>query len=230
MKSLEIKGSPRESVGKSNTRELRKNDMVPCVLYGGKENVNFYSHENTFRKLIYTPNVYLVKLTIDDKTYNAIIQELQFHPVTDKLLHIDFLEIFDDKKVDIRIPVQLEGLPQGVQEGGKLMLENRIIKVRGFTKDLPEFLKIDITNVGLGKTVQVGELSFDNLELLDPKNTVVASVKLTRIAKAEEAEELEEEEITEEEEAEEGKEDVKETKDTKTTEDKPESKYKPEEK
>ena len=206
MKSLEIKGILREAVGKSNSRKLRSKNMVPCVLYGGKKNIHFTAHENTFRKIVYTPNVYLIKLIIDDKEYNTIMQDIQFHPVTDKILHIDFLEIFEDKKVKIEIPSQLNGFAEGVKEGGKLQFEHRKLKVWGFIKNIPDILEIDITNIGLGKGIQVGELSFENLELLDPQNTVIASVKLTRAAKGEEIA-VSEEEVEEIEEGAEGAED-----------------------
>lgn len=196
METIEIKGTVREQVGKKFTKQLRKELQVPCELYGGEENIHFYAHENDFSSLIYTPNVYIVKIKIKRKVYKAIIQDIQFHPVTDKILHIDFLQVADDKKINIAIPVKLHGLAQGVKQGGNLQLLRRKILVRGVVKDLPDVLNINVENLGLGKTIQIGELSFDKLELLEPKNTVVVSVKVSRISVEEVEEEVAEAEET----------------------------------
>jgi len=190
MKIIEIKGTARKEVGKKSTRELRKADQVPCVLYGGKKVIHFHAETKIFRHLVYTPNVYIVNLEIGKTKVNAVMQAIDFHPVTDAILHIDFLEISDDKKVNIAIPVRLNGLAKGVQEGGKLMLKQRKLNIRGFAKDLPDTLDIDITEMTLGKSKKVSELSFDKLELLDPKNSVVAAVRLTRSAMSAKGEEL----------------------------------------
>ncbi len=183
MKTIAISGKSRENVGKLNTKMLRKMDHVPCVMYGGEEVAHFSAPTNDFRHLVYTPHVYLVDLEIDGKKHMAILKDIQFHPVTDKILHIDFLEIFEGKHVNIAVPVQLHGLAEGVKQGGKQTLEHRRLKVRALPKDLPDQLDIDVTNLFLGKSIKVGELTFDNLELLDPKNYVVVSVKLTRAAR-----------------------------------------------
>lgn len=201
MKTIEIKGTERKEVGKKSTRELRKADRVPCVLYGGEKVIHFSAEVNEFRNLVYTPNVYIVGLDIEGQKINAIVQSIDFHPVTDAILHIDFLQVFEDKKIGIAIPVKLTGLAKGVQEGGKLMLKQRKLNVRGFAKDFPDALEIDVTEMTLGKSKKVSELSFDNLELLDPKNSVVAAVRLTRSAMAaqsEAGEEGETEEVVEE--------------------------------
>jgi large subunit ribosomal protein L25 len=182
MKTFDIKGKERESLGKKATKALRVEELVPCVLYNGKENVHFSVEEKAFQYLVYTPNVYIVNVDIDGKVSKALMQDIQFHPVTDRILHADFLEINDDKKVNFSIPVKLNGLAKGVTQGGKLMLKLRKLKVRGFAKDFPDTLDIDITDLELGKTIKVGDLSFDNLELLDAKNAVVTTVKLTRSA------------------------------------------------
>lgn len=187
MKTLEIKGKVRESVGKKNAKLLRKEDHVPCVLYGGKEVVHFSAHEIEFKDLVYTPNVYGVKIKLESKEYSAIIKALQFHPVTDKIVHIDFVETFADKKISIGVPVKLHGFAKGVKEGGKLNLERRKLTVNGLINEIPDSLDINVENLGLGKTIKAGELSFDNITLTDPKNTIVASVKLTRAAKGMEA-------------------------------------------
>lgn len=182
MKTIEIKGTERKDVGKKSTQELRKKGHVPCVLYGGKEIIHFSAEEKEFRHLVYTPNVYIVNLHVGKNSMQAIMQAIDFHPVTDKILHIDFYQISDDKKINIAVPVKLTGVAKGVLEGGKLMLKQRKLNVKAFAKDLPDTLDIDITEMTLGKTKKVGELSFDNLELLDSKNSVVATVRLTRSA------------------------------------------------
>ncbi len=182
MKTFDIKGTERKSVGKKSTKELRRNQMVPCVLYGGEKNIHFAVEEKTFQYLVYTPNVYIVNLDIDGKKYQAIMQDIQFHPVSDAIEHVDFLEIADDRKVNIAIPVKTNGLAEGVKQGGKLMLKLRKLKVRGLPKDFPDTLDIDVTPLVLGKSIKVGELDFKNLDLLDAKNAVVVSVKLTRSA------------------------------------------------
>ncbi|TAJ13423.1 50S ribosomal protein L25/general stress protein Ctc [Marinilabiliaceae bacterium JC017] len=184
MKTIDIKGFKREETGKSATKQLRQAGSVPCVLYGGEEVAHFSTPQKDMRNLFYTPNVYIVKLNIDGKEVNAILQDVQFHPVTDEVIHIDFLQIKDDKPVVIEIPVKLEGFAEGVKAGGKLQLEMRKLKVKALAKDLPDTLNINIDHLGLGKATQVGELNFENLELLNAKNAVVVAVRLTRAARA----------------------------------------------
>ncbi|MBN2166334.1 MAG: 50S ribosomal protein L25/general stress protein Ctc [Marinilabiliaceae bacterium] len=184
MKTIELTASKRSDVGKSSTKQLRKNEQVPCVLYGGKETIHFAAPTKSFNKLIFTPNVYIISLNIDDQKVNAIIKDIQYHPVSDEVQHIDFLQISDDKPVTIEIPVKLNGFAEGVKAGGKLQLEMRKLRVKGLSKYLPDTLDIDINNLGLGKTIKVGQLEFDNLELLNAKNAVVVAVKLTRAARA----------------------------------------------
>ncbi|MFP4365972.1 MAG: 50S ribosomal protein L25/general stress protein Ctc [Bacteroidales bacterium] len=183
MKLLEIKCSKREKVGKKESKKLRKQGDVPCVLYGGGENIHFLAPENDFRHLVYSPNVYLLKLDIAGKVYNAVLQDIQFHPVTDKILHMDFFQVFEDRPVSINIPVQLNGVPEGVKQGGKLALETRRLRARGLPGELPDILEVDVTGIGMGKSIKVEELEFPNIELLDPPNLVLASVKLTRGAR-----------------------------------------------
>lgn len=191
MKSVEIKCNLRQDLGKKDSKKLRAQEKVPCVLYGGGENVHFWALEKDFRKVIYTPNVYLIDLNIDGKVYHAIVQDVQFHPVSDKIQHVDFIQISPDKKVAIEIPVQLNGVPAGVKEGGKLMIAMRKLKVRALPKHLPDVLEIDVTNVGLGKTIKVSDMKFPNVEALDAKNSVIASVRLTRAARGAASEEEE---------------------------------------
>ncbi len=198
MKSIELKGVARKATGKKDSKQLRREDKVPCVLYGGEQNVHFAVNSGSLRDLVYTPNVYLVDLEIDGKAYKAIVKDLQFHPVTDNILHIDFLEIFEDKAVEIKIPVALQGLAAGVKAGGKLQTLNRKLKVKALPKFLPDTLNIDVTELALGKSIKVGDVSFENIEILNANNTVIASVKLTRAAKGMASGEEEEEEGTEE--------------------------------
>ncbi len=184
MKSIEIKGELRESLGKKSTKNLRKKQHVPCVLYGGEKNVHFSVFENDFIKLFFTPNTYLLDIVIGEKTYKAILQDAQFHPVTDGILHVDFLEIAEDKAVKISIPIHTTGFAKGVKEGGKLQQDIRKIKVKALPGNLPDFVEVDVTNVGVGQSIKIGDLQFENLELLDPKSNVVAAVKVTRAAKS----------------------------------------------
>jgi len=206
MKAIEIKATKRENLGKKASASLRANNHVPCIMYGGGEIVHFAAHENDFRNLIYTPYVYVVNLDIDGKTYTSILQDIQFHPVTDKILHIDFMQVFDDRPVVTEIPVKLHGLADGVKEGGKLNLIQRKLKVKGLLKDLQDELDIKIDDVSLGQSIKIKDLEYKNLELLSPMGSVVLTVKLTRAAIAEEMEEEvaeeEEEETTESEQTE----------------------------
>jgi len=198
MKSLAISVKSRENVGKSNTRALRNQGNVPCVLYGGEKQVCFYAHENDFRKLVYTPDVFIVELNIDGESKKAIMQDIQFHPVTDKILHIDFLEIFDDKDVTVSIPVILNGLSIGVKNGGNLMFRRRKIITRGLVSNLPDSIEIDIEKLKIGQFVYIKDLNVDGCEFLAPANSVVVGVKTARAAVEEEEEEEEEEEVGEE--------------------------------
>ena len=180
MKTIEIKAEARKNLGKKETEKLRKQGMVPGVLYGGSEPVHFYVPENNLRHLVYTPNVYIVNLTIDSRNTKAILQDIQFHPVTDHILHIDFKEVFDDKPVVMRIPIKLTGSSVGVRAGGKLKQSVRYLKVKGLIKDLPDQLTIDISDLNIGKSIRVGDLSFENIELIDNKRLQVVSVQVTR--------------------------------------------------
>ncbi len=183
MKTFELKGTKRTDLGKKSTKVIRNAGSVPCELYGGAENIHFTCTNSDLRKLIYTPDIYAVQLNIDGKEVKAIIKAIQFHPVSDQVMHIDFLEVFDDKKIVIEVPVRLEGLAVGVRAGGKLSLEVRKLRVKAFVADVPEILKINVENLELGKTIQVRALSFDKLEILNSPNNVVCAVKLTRAAR-----------------------------------------------
>ena len=189
MKSIEIKGSLRTDLGKKATRELRKNNGVPCVLYGVKKDENgpvathFTVPVEGLRKLVYTPNIYSVNLDIDGTVVTAIMKDIQFHPVTDAILHVDFLQVEETKPIVMEVPVQLEGLAEGVRAGGKLALQLRKLKVKAVYTAIPERLVVDVTPLGLGKTIKVGELNYEGLELINAKDAVVCAVKLTRAAR-----------------------------------------------
>jgi large subunit ribosomal protein L25 len=182
MKTIEIKGSIRKELGKKSSKQIRKAGNVPCVLYGNQENVHFSAHENSFKNLVYTHEAHLVKLVVEDKEYLAVLKDIQFHPVTDRILHIDFISVLDTKPVIINIPVKITGDSVGVIAGGKLSIKRRNLKVRGLAKDLPEYLQIDITDLKIHEGVKVGDLSYPGIELLDPKKSMVLSIATSRVA------------------------------------------------
>ena len=192
MKSLAISVKSRENVGKSNTRALRNQGNVPCVLYGGEKQVCFYAHENDFRNLVNTPDVYVVELDISGKKTRAIMKDIQFHPVTDRILHIDFLEVFEDKEITISIPVILNGLSIGVRNGGNLMFRRRKIITRGLIENMPDAIELDIEHLKIGQFIYIKDLDQDGCEFLAPDNSVVVGVKTARAAIEEEVEEDEE--------------------------------------
>ncbi len=190
MKSLKITGTSRTIAERSSEqarslKEVRANGGVPCVLYGQKtEPVHFIAEHRILEKLVFTPEIFEVKLEIDGKEYLAIMKDLQLHPVKDSILHIDFYLVDPAKPIVVAVPVKLEGLAEGVRTGGKLVLQMRKIRVKALISDIPEKLTIDVTPLGLGKTMKVGELNFgDKLELTNAKEAVVCAVQLTRAAR-----------------------------------------------
>ena len=184
MKTFQIKGTARLAVGKKSNKALRVQDLVPCVIYGGEKVVHFQAHENEFRKLIYTPKVYQTEIDVDGVIYNAFMQALQFHPVTDKLLHIDFLEIRENVPVKIQIPVRLDGYAKGIQQGGRLKSNLRTLKAKGFPKDFPDEIVIDVTELNLSESIRVSEVNVPGIEILNAKSVPVATVVVTRAARA----------------------------------------------
>lgn len=189
MKTIQINGSFRKELGRKSSKELRKSNNVPCVIYGGKENIHFYTHENNFKNLVYTPDAHLVNLNIEGHEYGAVLKEIQFHPVSDRIIHADFTEVSPDKPVSIAIPVKVHGDSVGIIAGGKLRIRKRSLMVKGLASDLPEFLPIDITELKIHQSIKVGDLSYDKIELLDPKRSMVLGVATSRVAqKTEEAE------------------------------------------
>tara|TARA_Y100001954_G_C15638168_1_gene516256 strand:- start:59 stop:709 length:651 start_codon:yes stop_codon:yes gene_type:complete len=189
MKSVSIKGIARVDLGKKFAKRLRKEQNVPCVIYGGNEEpIHFYAHENEFRKIVYTPNVYLIDVVVGEKTFKTIMGDIQFHPVTDKIVHIDFLRIFDDQFVKINVPVDIIGNSIGVRNGGRLAVNMRRLLIEALPGDLPETIEIDITSLRIGTSIRVHELSRDNIKFLNNTDDVIVAVKTARAAVVEEEE------------------------------------------
>ena len=182
MKSITIKGSERESVGKVATKALRNAGLVPCVLYGGSQAVHFSAEEMSFKNLVYTPNAHTVVIELGKTNFNAILQDIQVHPVSDKILHVDFFELFDNKEITMEVPVKVLGVSPGVLLGGVLRLNQRKLKVKALPKNLPDFIEADITPLEMGNKLYVTKLVSDKYKLLHPDNTVVAQVRISRAA------------------------------------------------
>ena len=189
MKTLAINVKERGNVGKTNTRALRNQGNVPCVLYGGEKQVTFYAHENDFRKLVYTPDTFVVELDIDGTVTKAIMQDIQFHPVTDKILHIDFLEVFDNKAITVSIPVNLNGTAIGVKNGGNLMFRRSKIITKGLVANLPNSIELNIEHLNIGMFTYIKDITVEGCELVAPGNSVVVGVKTARAVVEEEVEE-----------------------------------------
>ena len=182
MKSITINGSKRESVGKKATKALRNAGEVPCVLYGGDQPIHFSAAELAFSKLVYTPNAHTVVIALGEDTYNAVLQDIQFHPVTDKILHIDFYQLFDDKEIAMDIPVQLTGNSPGVRAGGVLRRNRRKLRIKALPTNLPDFIEVDISKLRIGNKVYITELANEAYKFLHPDNTVVCQVKQSRVS------------------------------------------------
>jgi len=182
MKTLAISVKKREAVGKKNTRALRNQGNVPCVLYGGEKQVTFYAHENDFRKLVYTKDTFVVELDINGDVINAVMQDIQFHPVSDKILHIDFLQVFDDKPVTVSLPVNLEGISKGVKNGGNLLFRRPKIITKGLVSNLPDAININIEDLAIGMFIYIKDINIEGCEFLAPPNSVVVGVKTARTA------------------------------------------------
>ena len=195
MKSITIKGSQRESVGKVATKALRNAGKVPCVLYGGEKPIHFSADEISFKNLVYTPNVHTAVIELESgESFDAILQDIQFHPVSDRILHIDFYQLFKGKLVTMTIPVKLSGNSKGVLNGGRLLFTNRKLHVRALPKDFPDFISVDITPLKIGDNVSIADVKEDNLEFLHPDNMAVVRVAMARAAVAVDEEEEEGEE------------------------------------
>ncbi len=204
MKKVSVSGSPRENVGKKDAKRLRREGFVPCVIYGGKEQIQFYTSEKSFKDIVYTPDACIIEIDIKGKKKEAVLQDIQFHPVTDNILHADFLEISKDKPVKIALPIRVVGDSPGVIAGGKMLVKRRRLDIRALPDKLPADIDIDISKLDIGDSVVVGDLSIDDVEFVDPDNSVVVIVKSARAAMMAPVEPEEEE--GEEEEGEEGEE------------------------
>ena len=185
MKSIFVSGSPRENVGKKDAKALRIKGLVPCVLYGGAEQIHFSADEKAFKPLIFTPDAHTVELEISGKKYNAILQDVQYHSISDRLMHVDFLHIDETKPVVIAIPVAVHGIAPGVREGGKLLVKLRKMKVRALLNSLPDKINLDISSLEIGQSVKVEHLQEQNSDLvfLDAPNVAVVSVSATRASR-----------------------------------------------
>ncbi len=195
MKSITIKGSERESVGKKATKALRNAGKVPCVVYGGDKPLHFSADEIAFKPLVYTPNAHTVVVEMASGTkVNAVMQDIQFHPVTDSIMHVDFYQLFKDKTVTMDIPVRLEGSSPGVRNGGRLLFRKRKLTIKALPDQLPDFFDIDISKLKIGDGITVESLLSDAFSILHPDNTIVVQVKNARAAVAVEDEEGSEDE------------------------------------
>jgi large subunit ribosomal protein L25 len=184
MKTLVLKGQKRNTLGKKEAKLLRSQELVPSVLYGAGEPVHFAVPFAELRQLVYTPHVFLIDLDIDGTVYPAIMQDVQWHAVEEQALHVDFLKIEENKKIKIDLPVKIVGLAKGIKAGGKLKTNLRTLKVKGLAKDLPDSIEINVTKLGIGQSIKVGDLSLKDIEILDKKSNVVVAVTVTRAAKS----------------------------------------------
>jgi large subunit ribosomal protein L25 len=182
MKSITIKGSQRESVGKVATKAVRNAGMVPCVIYGGKQPVHFAAEEKAFKSLVYTPNAHTVVIDLDGITTNAVLQDIQFHPVSERINHIDFFQLDENKEIIMEVPVKVTGTSPGVLLGGVLNLNQRRLKVKALPKNLPDFVEANISELQMGNKLYVTKLPSVNFKLMHPDNTVVAQVQISRAA------------------------------------------------
>jgi large subunit ribosomal protein L25 len=183
MKTLVVKGQKRKSLGKKEAKQLRSQELVPAVLYGTTEPIHFSVPFSEMRPLVYTPEVHLVNLDIEGTVYSAIIQDIQWHAVEEQILHIDFLKVEADKKVKVDLPIKIVGMAKGIKAGGKLKSNLRKLKVKALAKDLPDAIEINVTKLGIGQSIKVGDLALDNIEILDKKTNVIVAVTVTRAAK-----------------------------------------------
>lgn len=189
MKKVDLNGSLRNETGKKQAKLYRKKELVPGILYGGAENVLLAVNEKELKGIVYTPHVHIITLKLDGKKFDAVIKDLQFHPVTDKIIHVDFMEIVKGKTVSVGLPVIVTGQAEGAKQGGKLLLVSRKLNATGDPYKMPDELIIDVTSLNIGQGISVGDLKFDNVHLTDPKTNVVVTVRLTRAARGTQAEE-----------------------------------------
>lgn len=189
MNTVSLSGSLRENVGKKDAKKQRRDGNVPCVLYGGKEQIHFVIPEKDLTKVIFTPHSFLITLNVDGKEYMAILQDIQYHPVSDNILHIDFLQIFEEKPVIISVPLRYGGTSKGILQGGRLVRKYRKLKIKGLIKDLPDEIVVDITEIAIGESIKISDLKRDNIEFLDTPSSIAVAVKTQRVIVEEEEEE-----------------------------------------
>jgi large subunit ribosomal protein L25 len=183
MKSIVIKAQKREELGKKGSKKLRKDEFVPGVIYGGEKPIHFYVDFKDFRQVIYTPNVYLINIDLEGQVIPTIIKDMQWHPVEEQLLHLDLLQVKEDKPIKVELPVKTVGMAIGIKQGGKLKLNMRKLKVKAFAKDFPDLIEINVENLQVGQCIKVSDLKFENLEFLDLKTNVIVAVEVTRAVK-----------------------------------------------
>lgn len=182
MKTIALKGDARPGLGKALTKQIRNEGKVPCVLYGGKENVHFAVYQADFKNLVYTDQTYKVQIDFDGNTYLAIVKDIQFHPVSEEIIHVDFLEIDEKKPVTVSLPIKIEGVAPGVRAGGKLIKKYRKLTVKGLLENLPEFIVANIDSLELGSSLKVKDIEVEGFEVLDSPANAVISCKMTRAA------------------------------------------------
>jgi large subunit ribosomal protein L25 len=182
MRLLEIKGTVRKDTGKKYTKKLREEGYVPCVVYGGNKNIHFAAPQNSFKDLVYTHHVHIINLNLEGTSFKAILRDIQFHPVTDKIQHIDFVQVFEEVPTVVDIPIELTGSSIGLKNGGKIRQRRRSLKVKGLIKDMPDTLEIDMTDIDIGEYIKIGDLMYDNLEILAPSRVMVVGVVSSRVA------------------------------------------------
>ncbi|EKB58859.1 50S ribosomal protein L25/general stress protein Ctc [Bergeyella zoohelcum] len=182
MKSITIQGAKRESVGKKSTKALRDAELVPCVVYGGKEALSFSTEEKSFKNLVYTPEAHTVELVIDGETIPAVLQDIQFHPITDRILHADFYQLSEDKPVIMDVPVRLTGRAKGVVAGGALRQSFRKLRLKALPANLPDEIVVDVTPLRIGNKLYIGDIKNENYTFMHPDNAVVVAVKMSRNA------------------------------------------------
>ena len=191
MKTIEIIGYKRANLGKSESKRLRAEGNVPAVLYGGDKQIHFYSPAILFRDIVYTSDAHFVELNIEGDVYRGILQDIQFHPVSENIIHADFLEIFAGKLVKMTVPVHLEGLAPGLQQGGTLIKKRKLVDIKGLPKNMPDYLVVDISSMELGQSVKVGDIEEGEFEVLTPSRITIASVEVPRAMRGKSEEEEE---------------------------------------
>lgn len=180
MKTVSMSGSLRENVGKKDAKGLRKEGLVPCVIYGGEDQVHFSTAAANFRQILFTPETFLIDITIDGKTYTTILQDIQYHPITDKVLHADFLLVKADKPVCVSIPIKLEGTAPGVIRGGKLKIRLSKLKVKALAQYIPEYITVNISSLNVGQVIKVKDIHVENVTMMDFANLVIVDIKVAR--------------------------------------------------